>query len=212
MAELGIAVGSGHTRILSGSVMWCMSCGSYASNRAVGLAAPCPGVPPKTSFRHWQLRRLRSGIHPSSGEELQPPLREDGAVYSGAYSKLGRTQGIQLQQQQPPGGSSSSSSSSSSSGCSGCSGTWGSGGGACAARPTAPTSASVRAADLLGRIRAKEAAAKQPRDDGTHACSAGIRPGRDAAINAAAPAPASAAVVASRLPHLSRPRQASLIV
>ena len=56
MAELGIAVGGGHTRILSGDVVWCISCGSYANIRAVGFAAPCGGTPPKTAGRYWQLR------------------------------------------------------------------------------------------------------------------------------------------------------------
>ena len=45
LAEHGNIDGGGHRRMLSGDIVWCARCGAYASERARGLAAPCPGKP-----------------------------------------------------------------------------------------------------------------------------------------------------------------------
>ncbi len=65
-------VSSSHVLRLTGQVAWCATCGDYATERAVGLAAPCRGRPPRGSQwgRHTKLARLRNGLHPKTGEPL----------------------------------------------------------------------------------------------------------------------------------------------
>ncbi len=65
-------VSSSHVLRLTGQVAWCATCGDYATERAVGLAAPCRGRPPRGSQwgRHTKLSRLRNGLHPKTGEPL----------------------------------------------------------------------------------------------------------------------------------------------
>jgi hypothetical protein len=84
LAERGISIGGGHSRLLSGDVMWCGTCGCYADGKAVGLAAPCAGPPAKLGHGGmWgQLRKLRNGRHPRTGVTLPPPVREHGAEQS----------------------------------------------------------------------------------------------------------------------------------
>jgi hypothetical protein len=69
LAEQGISLGGGHSRMLSGDVLWCGTCGCYADGKAVGLAAPCAGPPAKNGYGGmWgQLRKLRSCRHPRTG-------------------------------------------------------------------------------------------------------------------------------------------------
>ena len=59
----------------SGVVLWCMRCGAYATQRGAGLAAPCPGrvLPSQAGGRAQQLRFLKRGIHPKTGQRLLPP-------------------------------------------------------------------------------------------------------------------------------------------
>ncbi len=45
-AQLGIGAGGGHHRLLSGEVVWCSRCGSYASSLARGLTRACRAPPP----------------------------------------------------------------------------------------------------------------------------------------------------------------------
>ncbi len=79
-AEHGLADGGGHRRMMSGEVIWCARCGSYASELARGLARPCLGPPPpggNSGGRLWQLRRLRKGRHPVTGAPLPHAIPED---------------------------------------------------------------------------------------------------------------------------------------
>jgi hypothetical protein len=78
LAEHGVAVGGGHSRLLSGDVMWCGTCGCYADGKAVGLAAPCAGPPAKNGHGGmWgQLKKLRACKHPRTGAPLPPPVSE----------------------------------------------------------------------------------------------------------------------------------------
>ena len=69
MAACGGSDGGGHHRVLSGDVLWCSLCGSFAVTRARGLAQPCPGKVLTAGFRS-QLRSLIAGKHPVSGAPL----------------------------------------------------------------------------------------------------------------------------------------------
>jgi hypothetical protein len=75
--------------MLSGDVVWCSTCGSYADGKAVGLAAPCAGPPAKNGYGGmWgQLRKLRNGKHPRSGALLAPPVSEFSGAFSGVASQ-----------------------------------------------------------------------------------------------------------------------------
>ena len=48
-ADKGEVTGSGHTRMISGDVVWCRNCGCYADAMARGLTAPCKGRPTGTN-------------------------------------------------------------------------------------------------------------------------------------------------------------------
>ncbi len=50
--------------------MWCGRCGSYAENRAVGLARTCRGRPTH-GVRLTQRRRLQQKRHPKTGETIE---------------------------------------------------------------------------------------------------------------------------------------------
>ena len=79
MADNGIADGGGHERMLSGDVIWCNTCGSYADLRADGLTQPCTGKhigPWKGGGKRGQLTDLRRCIHPKSRSTLPPPIAE----------------------------------------------------------------------------------------------------------------------------------------
>lgn len=52
-AEAGVAIGSGHSVVLSGEVAWCTECGSYANAKAIGLSKPCKGAPCKNMLEAW---------------------------------------------------------------------------------------------------------------------------------------------------------------
>ncbi|HUU60977.1 MAG TPA: reverse transcriptase domain-containing protein, partial [Acidimicrobiia bacterium] len=85
--------GGGHRRMLSGDLLWCNTCGAYAGgSKAVGLAAPCPGAPPKENGgRYAQLRKLQRGIHPRDGARLVeaiPENPEEDGLGKGIYTQL----------------------------------------------------------------------------------------------------------------------------
>jgi hypothetical protein len=84
LADRGLALGGGHARMLSGNLVWCSICGSYADGKAIGLAAPCAGPPAKNGYGGmWgQLRKLRNGKHPRSGILLALPVSEFGPRFS----------------------------------------------------------------------------------------------------------------------------------
>jgi hypothetical protein len=92
LANNGMALGGGHTRMLSGDVMWCCICGSYADGKAVGLAAPCAGPPAKNGHGGmWgQLKKLRNCRHPRTGAILGPPVSESAGAFSGAGAAAGQ--------------------------------------------------------------------------------------------------------------------------
>ncbi len=59
-----------HRRFMTGGIIWCDACGSYAESFAVGLARPCPQGP-RNDGKAQHLRRLRQGLHPATGLVLQ---------------------------------------------------------------------------------------------------------------------------------------------
>jgi hypothetical protein len=80
-ADAGATYGGGHTRVLSGDVTWCSTCGAYADARAIGLAKPCPG-PPKRGGHYggaWgKLRKLLRGVHPRTSLPMPAGVDERG--------------------------------------------------------------------------------------------------------------------------------------
>ena len=89
--------GPGHQLVLSGDVMWCLTCGRYVDAKAVGSKEQCKGVPrwDGSYGGAWgQLRKLRSGIHPHTGKALQTAVDLEGRSIeqvkkaTGTYSRL----------------------------------------------------------------------------------------------------------------------------
>ncbi len=81
LAQHGAEDGGGHSRWMSGDVIWCNRCGAYAVDLARGLAKPCPGPPPpqgNSGGRAHQLRRLRAGRHLVTGACLPHHCPEPG--------------------------------------------------------------------------------------------------------------------------------------
>ena len=91
VAASGLRQGYGHSRLISGDVIWCEICGCYSDTATRGLAQPCPGPPAanptrskggrKQSKLHWgrarQLKLLRCRLHPNgSGVTLPRAVRE----------------------------------------------------------------------------------------------------------------------------------------
>ena len=71
--------GWGHTRVMSGEVIWCTRCGSYAESAAKGLAKPCRGRFQGSLVRGGlagQLKTLMAGRHPATRAALPPPVPE----------------------------------------------------------------------------------------------------------------------------------------
>ena len=72
-----------HQLMRSGNTFWCLKCGAYSALRGVGLAAPCPGSTPHAAAggRAQQLRFLKRGRHPKTGQRMAPsaPWRAGGA-------------------------------------------------------------------------------------------------------------------------------------
>ena len=82
-AEAHSAAG-GHRRLRSGRIIWCDICGAYSESRGVGLSNKCPGNAAERAAdgsinyggRAQQLRRLRQGVHPTSGQRLTAAIPE----------------------------------------------------------------------------------------------------------------------------------------
>ena len=74
----------GHTRVHSGEVVWCSTCGAYADKKAHGMQAVCKGAPERgTQYGGmWgQLRKLMRRIHPKTGENMQEHCNHDGSPW-----------------------------------------------------------------------------------------------------------------------------------
>ena len=65
-----------HLTMVSGLVVWCNRCGSYAYTRAVLMARPCPGPPRdwRGGGRAQQLTSLRRNRHPRTRCALPPAV------------------------------------------------------------------------------------------------------------------------------------------
>ena len=69
--------------MLSGTVLWCSSCGTFADKKAKGLKGSCDGRPPRHQHRggmEGQLRKLRNGTHPKTGAALPPAIEFDPPI------------------------------------------------------------------------------------------------------------------------------------
>ena len=95
LADAEVLVGRGHTRVLSGTTLWCLTCGAFADTKAVGLTAECKGAPSVHAQGHYggmwgQKQKLLKNIHPRLGTSLPYPIFEDGTfVHStGQYPNL----------------------------------------------------------------------------------------------------------------------------
>eukprot|EP00929_Paragymnodinium_shiwhaense_P102607 TRINITY_DN65803_c0_g1_i3.p1 TRINITY_DN65803_c0_g1~~TRINITY_DN65803_c0_g1_i3.p1 ORF type:complete len:967 (+),score=210.69 TRINITY_DN65803_c0_g1_i3:52-2952(+) len=132
LAGLGMPSAGGHTRVLSGELLWCTKCGAYASSVARGLAKPCPGKVQSSSRGGMagQLRTLLAGKHPVTRKRLPEPLPEP------AWGAAPHAKRRQLQEGSACGLQSSN------------------------LRPAIHAlTADERKADILARVRAKELAA-----------------------------------------------------
>ena len=82
MVDNGTTDGGGHTRMLSGDLIWCSACGAYADTGVNGLKHPCTGKHSGTWHgcqrrgRRAQLKQLFNNVHPVSGKPLPPPVAE----------------------------------------------------------------------------------------------------------------------------------------
>ena len=69
----------GRTRVYSGEVVWCSTCGAYADKKAHGMQTIFKGAPVREEvdgkYKYggmWgQLRKLMRRIHPRTGEAMQ---------------------------------------------------------------------------------------------------------------------------------------------
>ena len=89
-----------HRRMISGDVLWCFRCGVYGDKKAKGLRKDCKGKPPRQMHRggmEGQLRKLRGGIHPKTGESLPQAVELDPVIVS--FKASG-----QEEQSEPPDG------------------------------------------------------------------------------------------------------------
>ena len=79
----------GHTRVYSGEVVWCSTCGAYADKKAHGMEGVCKGAPkreeedgkPKYGGMWGQLRKLMRRIHPKTGETMEEHRNRDGSLW-----------------------------------------------------------------------------------------------------------------------------------
>ncbi len=71
LVSAGGADGPLHRRIMTGPVVWCAICGSYAIDHAVGLSKPCRDpLPTAGSGRRTALNRIWKWQHPKTGAWL----------------------------------------------------------------------------------------------------------------------------------------------
>ena len=85
-AEKAMRSNDGHSRVHSGGVVWCSSCGAYADKKAQGMGAVCKGAP--TRGRSYggmlgQLHKLMRGCHPKTGEMMDSHTNPDGPPGTG---------------------------------------------------------------------------------------------------------------------------------
>ena len=83
-AKAGTPMGGGHTKILSGEVTWCSTCGAYADAKAIGLTKECKGHPKRGGSYGgaWgQLRKLLRGVHPRNNLPLPDGIDERGRPF-----------------------------------------------------------------------------------------------------------------------------------
>ena len=69
-----------HTKMLSGTVLWCSRCEVFADQKSKGLKNECKGKPPRHKHRggmEGQLRKLRMGIHPKTRAALPTAIEVD---------------------------------------------------------------------------------------------------------------------------------------
>ena len=94
-AGCGATDGGGHSRRLTGGILWCNACGAYAELRAVGLGEPCKGRP-RDGAAAWRRNRMRAGLHPASGRALAGPLLIEprSFVVSSADGVVGAAAGL----------------------------------------------------------------------------------------------------------------------
>jgi len=79
MADNEVKDGGQHTRMLSGDLIWCGVCGSYADVKVSGLTDKCTGRhtgPWKGGGKRGQLNDLRKNRHPRNRSQLPPPIPE----------------------------------------------------------------------------------------------------------------------------------------
>ena len=79
MADNGVVDGGGHTRMISGDVIWCSACGAYADLSVSGLRHACTGRhtgPWEGGGKRQQLSNLRKNRHPKTGNPLPMPIAE----------------------------------------------------------------------------------------------------------------------------------------
>ena len=81
-----------HVLMLSGTVLWCGTCGAFAESRANRLQRTCVGPPPQqlgSGGVRSQLNRLRAGLHPVTRARLSQTTRPDGTLLKaiGGYAR-----------------------------------------------------------------------------------------------------------------------------
>ena len=90
MAIDSVGDAGGHKRVLSGDLMWCIRCGSYASSVAKGLSKPCLGKFEGRRVRGGllgQLKVLQSGRHPVTLEPIPQPVAVAALAGDGSSSQ-----------------------------------------------------------------------------------------------------------------------------
>ena len=79
MADNGVADGGRH-RMISGDIIWCITCGAYADLKVSGLKEECTGKhtgPWKGGGKRGQLNDLKKNRHPKPPHrQLPPPIAE----------------------------------------------------------------------------------------------------------------------------------------
>ena len=100
-AEAVGEVGPGHHRMLAGELVWCLICGCYGQMRGRNLALPCRGSPTDYSGGGVaaQLRSLKAGKHPKSGDDLPPSVDERGYLHKPTVAPSRAVKGSQRDQE-----------------------------------------------------------------------------------------------------------------
>ena len=79
----------GHTRVYSGEVVLCSTCGAYADKKAHGMKGVCKGAPKREEEdgKHkyggmWgQLRKLMRRVHRKTGHTMEEHRNQDGTLW-----------------------------------------------------------------------------------------------------------------------------------